>query len=281
MRNLTQRAQLHHKILLPLMAVFMLAYTSTVRAETTECTVITTIPMVITVQGVYCLKSNLTTNITFGNAIEIQTNNVTIDFNNFKLGGLAAGPVTEAYGVYAEERQNITLRNGNIRGFYRGIHLDSTDSNYTNDGGHVIENSRFDRNTYAAMWIEGSGNIIRGNQISKTGGIGTANPFAYGIITYGPGVEVINNKIDGTLSDAFGDAFGIYVRFADSPFVMQNRISRTEHSGGTRTSTAIRHVDGARGLFQENAIINSDQIGTTAIDGFSQTESFCRNRRQG
>ena len=97
-----------------------------------------------------------------------------------------------------------------------------------------------------------------------------------GIITYGPGVEVINNKIDGTLSDAFGDAFGIYVRFADSPFVMQNRISRTEHAD-TRISTAIRHVDGARGLFQENAIINSDQIGTTAIDGFSQTESFCRN----
>ncbi len=210
MTDLTQRAQLHYKIFLPLMAVFMLVYTSTVRAETTECTVITTIPTVITVQGVYCLKSNLATAITTGNAIEIQTNNVTIDFNNFKMGGLAAGANTEARGVYAYKRQNITLRNGNIRGFQIGIYLDG-DNDYTNYGGHVIENNRLDRNTYIGMWITGSSNIIRGNQMNSTGIANTINYSSYGIVSFGPGAKVLNNEVDGTLADLNSDAYGIYI----------------------------------------------------------------------
>jgi hypothetical protein len=95
-------------------------------AETEDCTNITTLPLTITVQGVYCLKQDLATNIASGNAITIATNNVTIDFNGFKLGGLAAGPNTQANGVAAENRQNITLRNGNIRGFRSGVRINGS-----------------------------------------------------------------------------------------------------------------------------------------------------------
>jgi hypothetical protein len=60
-------------------------------AETINCTEITTVPFVITVQGNYCLKSDKSSSSTTGNMIDIQTNNVTIDLNGFKLGGLGAG----------------------------------------------------------------------------------------------------------------------------------------------------------------------------------------------
>src|SRR5262245_29056235 len=84
-------------------------------AETTNCTAITSVPYVITVQGVYCFTDNIATTMSSGNAIEIQANNVTIDLNGFKLGGLAAGLGTSARGIYANQRQNITVRNGIVR----------------------------------------------------------------------------------------------------------------------------------------------------------------------
>src|SRR6266849_9239971 len=78
------------------------------RSETTNCTAITTLPAVIIVQGIYCFTGDLATAVTTGNAIEIQTNNVVLDLNGFKLGGLAAGLGTGAVGVRAADRQNIT-----------------------------------------------------------------------------------------------------------------------------------------------------------------------------
>jgi len=79
---------------------------------------------VITSQGVYCLNHDLATAMTSGNAIDIQTNNVTVDCNGYKIGGLAAGPSSVAYGIHADTtRQNITIRNCGIRGFVEGIYL--------------------------------------------------------------------------------------------------------------------------------------------------------------
>ena len=78
-------------------------------AETVNCTPITTLPTVITSQGVYCLTGSLKTNMTSGNAIEIQTNNVTIDLNGWKLGGKPAGVGTTVNGIYASDRKSTRL----------------------------------------------------------------------------------------------------------------------------------------------------------------------------
>src|SRR6266446_3169384 len=87
------------------------------QAETINCTPITSVPTTITVQGIYCFTQHLNTAITTGNAIDIQTNNVVLDLNGWKLGGLAAGPDTGATGIRANDRQNITIKNGTVRGF--------------------------------------------------------------------------------------------------------------------------------------------------------------------
>src|SRR5262245_9719378 len=107
-------------------------------AETIQCTAIASLPYTISVQGVYCLAGDLSTGMTSGSAIVIATNNVVLDLNGHRIGGLAAGPGTQATGIYANDRQNITIRNGTIRGFYNGIYLGGG----LGSQGHLIEEVR-------------------------------------------------------------------------------------------------------------------------------------------
>ena len=65
------------------------------------CTVIATLPYTITAQGRYCLSTNLSTAITSGAAITINSDFVVLDLRGFKIGGGSAGPGTLAHGVYA------------------------------------------------------------------------------------------------------------------------------------------------------------------------------------
>ena len=191
-------------------------------AETIDCTPITTLPTVITVQGNYCLTGHLATSMTSGNAIEIQTNNVTIDLNGWKLGGLAGGTGTLVYGIYAYQRKNITIRNGTIRGFYLGIFLKDV-SPYTTSQGHLIEDIRADQNTGTGIMIQGRGNIVRRNQVVDTGG-STGTLYAFGIRLNGPGVRALNNDISGTVGWSGGGGFGLSLDTAHGAVLESNRI---------------------------------------------------------
>ena len=196
------------------------------RAETANCTAITALPTVITVQGIYCFTDNLSTGITLGDAINIQTNNVVLDLNGFKLGGLAAGLGTLAIGVHATDRQNITVKNGTIRGFLRGIFL----QDFGASQGHVVEDIRADQNTESGIWVDGSGNIIRNNQVVATGGTtffgGNAN--IQGIVTGGAGPRVLGNDVIHTVKQGTGIARGILFQSGTDGFAVNNRITDAE-----------------------------------------------------
>src|SRR5262245_38193952 len=138
-------------------------------AETVNCTPITSLPAVITVQGVYCFTGDLSTAITTGAAIDIQTNNVVLDLNAFKLGGFAGGFATQAAGIRALNRQNITVKNGTIRGFVQGIWLDDNTGGGASRG-HVVEDIRADGNTFRGIDVRGSRTIVRNNLVVGTGG---------------------------------------------------------------------------------------------------------------
>ena len=200
----------------------LLAFTARAQAETVNCTAITSLPAVITVQGVYCFTGNLSTAMTVGNAIDIQTNNVVLDLNGFKLGGLAAGPGTGASGIFAFTRQNITIKNGTVRGFKYGIWLEDL-SPYTTSQGHIIEDIRADQNTYFGMYIWGTGNVIRNNQVVATGG-STGTIHALGIEAAGPGVRVLNNDVTEVAAQENGTAIGINVSNASNSVVAGNRV---------------------------------------------------------
>jgi hypothetical protein len=195
-------------------------------AETIKCTAITTLPAIITVQGIYCFTGDLATSMRTGNAIEIQTNNVVIDLNGHKLGGLAAGAGTGTFGIHASNRQNITIRNGTIRGFRQAIVLE----NLGLSQGHLVEDIRADQNTEVGIQVAGSGSIVRNNQIVATGGTTFFGPDAqtYGIYIGGQGARVINNDVINTHGVGAGYGTGIYEADNVGLAVINNRISDTE-----------------------------------------------------
>jgi hypothetical protein len=161
--------------------------------ETTFCNAyITSLPYTISAQGHYCFDRNLSTAITSGAAITINTDFVVLDLNNFKLGGGAAGLGTTAYGVYAANRRNITIRNGNIRGFYWGIFLGPL--NGTAGGNYTIENNVLDGNTAIGIVAYGDLMTIRDNVISNTGGA-TPPSGALGIYAYATTVGSVEHNL--------------------------------------------------------------------------------------
>lgn len=113
--------RIHAALVVCTLVLSVAALAGPARAETTLCTPITSLPTAITIQGSYCLTQEFSVNLATGNAIEIQTNNVVIDLNGHKIGNLAAGKGTLAEGIVASGRQNITIRNGTIRGFRHAI----------------------------------------------------------------------------------------------------------------------------------------------------------------
>ena len=144
--------------------------------ETTFCTrYIRSLPFTITTQAHYCFDRNLSTAITAGAAITINADFVLLDLNNFKLSGSAAGTGTLAIGIYANNRSNLTIRNGSIRGFAYGILVEGEAA--TSSRNVTVENNALDGNTVAGITVFGSRYSIRNNQVYNTGG--TTSPAAY------------------------------------------------------------------------------------------------------
>jgi len=239
--------------------VCALAFAPGAQAETTNCTAITSLPAVITTQGVYCFTGNLSTAITSGFAIEIQTNNVTLDLNGFKLGGLAAGDGTGASGIFAWKRKNITIRNGIVRGFRYGISL-SDSTPFTTSQGHLVEDILADQNTNVGIALSGRGMTLRRNQVVDTGG-STVMGAAFAISVNGSGNDILNNRITTTVATSGGDgaASGISVGNANSGMIQNNRVDDTQ-ADGTGDSIGIR-VGGA------NYVTVSDNTVVTAKYG--------------
>jgi nitrous oxidase accessory protein NosD len=267
------------KILISLF--IFLSFALTAQAETTQCTPITHLPFIISTQGIYCLVGHLDTNITTGAAIAILTNNVVLDLNGFKIGGLAAGPGTQAAGIAAYQKKNITVRNGTVRGFYNGVFLEDAPP-YITSQGHLIEGIRADMNTTAGILVHGRGNIIRDNQVVDTGGTATStNHSTFGIDVWGPGARVIHNSVYQTVQTGTGMARGIYVAQAPGSVVEKNKIGNMDLVIGTATSHGIRVYESLDVLVASNIItrmhygINYDLPSTGKYrDNLTQNVSF-------
>jgi hypothetical protein len=144
------------------------------------------LPVTITTQGTWCLRQNLDTSATSGNMIDIQTNNVTIDCNGFRMRGSGSGPSTTAVGILANGRLNITIRHCTIRGFVIGIEA-------SGGSGYLVENNLIDQTRFIGIEIIGGGIVIRRNIVTNTGG-SPASGNAYAIYADG---DVIDNVVDG------------------------------------------------------------------------------------
>ncbi len=195
------------------------------RAETVNCTPINAVPAVITLPGVYCFTKSLVTSLATGNVISIQANNVVLDMNGHRLGGLAAGLGTQAVGIDAFNRQNITIRNGTIRGFMFAVRLDGNGGSQ----GHLVEDVRADQNTFIGIAVQGTGGIIRNNQVVATGGSTDpgAGGDAVGIVALGVGLRVLNNEVI-TVTAGSGASAGIILGEGSDGLAVNNRITSAE-----------------------------------------------------
>ena len=180
---------------------------------------IDSLPATLSTQGTWCLRKDLASAQTAGAAITIATNNVTIDCNDFKIGGLAAGPATGATGILANHRLNATVRRCSIRGFRAGLDFSDIDA-----GGHLVEDNRFEANTSLGLNVEGDGSLVRRNVVRDTGG---TMGDAVGLRVAGD-VDVRDNTIAGVAPLAAEDgsamAAGILTYLNSSGTIRGNRV---------------------------------------------------------
>lgn len=198
---------------------------------------IDSIPATITTQGVWCLRRDLGTNMTSGSAITIAAPNVTIACNQFKLGGQAAGPGTEAYGIRNTGHANTTIRGCNIRGFQTGVDLVGS--------GHIVEDSRFDSNTRRGVVVfapSGGAFTIRRNILLATGD--------WAIAVRGAG-DVLDNSITGV-----GIA-GIWTDSSLAPGIAinGNRVRGLVPPGGGGLVYGIRNLGRGRVTMRDNDVM--------------------------
>ena len=231
-------------------------------AEVQVCTEIAALPAVITQQGIYCLKKDLSTSITSGFAITIDTSNVTIEMNGYKLGGLSAGNNTQAYGIYANSRQNITIRNGTIRGFLHNVSLVGSGS------GHLVEGIRSDAGRESGIAVYGSNNTIRDNMVFNTGN-GLFNTSWAIVASSGSSITVSGNTIGGVTETDM--VYGIVAFSTDGAVIQGNRIS------GLQAAT-MRGISatGSGAVIRDNIVSNA-VTGSTGIMGGSILDGCINN----
>jgi hypothetical protein len=233
--------------ILALLAFFLVSPAQAAESYDNCTGTISSLPTTITTQGTWCLKGHLSTAITSGAAVTVATNNVTINCNDFRIGGLAAGVGTNATGILATDRLNTTVRRCGVRGFQLGIRINGAAS-----AGVVIEHNRIDQNTDAGIVMNGSGNIVRFNQIVDTGGrpnstqtdgvissavqsqitdnsiigvtVTTLSGNVVGITSAGNANEVARNFITGMLPGNSGLAYGIVTGGATGSSIHRNQL---------------------------------------------------------
>ena len=239
-------------------------FTAPARAETfnTCHATITSLPAVITSQGVYCLAHDLSTALSSGNAIDIQTNNVTIDCNGYKIGGLAAGTSSLTIGIAASGRQNTTVRNCGIRGFLQGIHLES-------GAGNLIEDNRLDNNLAGGLFVDGDNNRVRRNAIYDTGG--------YPGLSQSAGMSVAASVTDNIVSGVFATGsdpvnVGIYM-YGDSTEARGNVINGVLTSGAGTTVGIQVNTTGV--TLRNNSIAAATVTAGSGIGGHGATDTIC------
>ena len=218
---------------------------------------ITSLPAVISGQGVWCVKQHLTTSIAAGNAITINANNVTLDCNNFNLDGSGAGLATQAVGIYANGRANVVVRHCRVRGFYKGLAFLGT------GGGHLIEDNSFEGSTYNGLTVQ-TGSVVRRNRVLDTGK-STVTTAPIGIYA-SQSTDVLDNTVSGVTATAASNsnAVGIFTSGDIDNSIAGNRV-RAIAKDGTGNAYAIQNVSSGRVILRNNDLTGDSSTGSVGL----------------
>jgi hypothetical protein len=229
--------------------ILALSVLGAARADTPGCTGITALPFTVTAPGIYCLDASLST-ADPGGAIAVEADDVVVDLNDRLLDGSPAGLESQAMGVRAHGRKRITVRNGTIRGFYRGVDFTGADAGAE---GHVVENVRFERNTTIGAAIEGKGAIVRGNTVLSTQG--SPSTATRGLqVSRSDLAQISDNEVLDTVEKADGAAISIHVTDSVGAVIERNVVSNAGF--GPTLSFGIAVVGGGQAMVVDNHVLN-------------------------
>jgi parallel beta-helix repeat protein len=169
-------------------------------AETTGCTVVSSLPATLSAGGHYCLTDDLSVTGTGTTAITVTSSEVVLDCNDHRI--LAATPGSNGTGVQIDATAyRVTVRNCRIEGFYYGIGSGYSGAP-TPRAAHLVGNT-ITRSNLAGIFLYGSNNLVEGNTITDgqrlTAGYPTGIYLAGGL----PGDYASNNVVRGNLIQDF------------------------------------------------------------------------------
>jgi hypothetical protein len=197
------------------------------------CREIAAVPVQITKGGAYCLKQDVIAHLEREEAaIVVAADAVVLDLGGFTLSGRGG------FGLKATGRSEVTIRNGTIRGFRRGVLLEGS------GGLHVVEGLKIESQD-EGLRVEGRGNLVRANSIARHG----TGP---GLIVRGALARVLQNEV--TLASGRAGA-AIALRDADGAIVEGNRVSGQARSG----SVGVVVTSGDAVLVLGNDLRSSDE----------------------
>jgi Ca2+-binding RTX toxin-like protein len=168
----------------------------------------------ITRPGVYTLDRDLVFNGKTGSAITVAADNVVIDLNGHTIRGSGAAD-SFARAISSTNHTDITIKNGDIEGFFYGVRLDDTSRTpllYTRYGHHVVSNLDVSDCTFRGISVQGPDNVVTSCTVSDIHGtINYVNAFAAGIETLGPRARILDNIVREVYARDLGEALGISV----------------------------------------------------------------------
>ena len=210
----------------------------------------------LTQSGSYYLTTNLVSSTTSGSAISISADNVTLDLNGFALIN-TGGAGTSAVGIQLSGVDDVTIRNGTIRGFLRGIYSPSLAAATT------IENMRLATNYLRGILLAVGGGlpgtVVRNNVVYSTGGttVGVADQDVRAIEVVSSMAIIENNFVADVKGKGTGAAYGIYTAGSLDAFVVNNRVSQANY--GIRMNAPNEYRDNMTSTCDTNYVGGVDR----------------------
>lgn len=262
------------------------------QTTTSPCTQwITTVPVTITSPGYYCLKQNISTNLT-GGAIGVESSNVTVDCRG--RGITHTDPANDAFGITGGgfgPVHDVTVRSCKLVDFGTGM-LFGPGSDHIEIAGNDIVRPKLDG---IVLW--GSNSRIAGNSVLSTHNTFYDYSRNITVTAFEPGVRSTGNVISSnTVAGAFGNGtiWGIRVDMSDDVLINNNQIIDLQPNEGgfaaaivtdSTTSRIVNNVMMARigtnyGNMGNAALCSRNLAIGLTVDGFEWCTQSTNNTSQ-
>jgi hypothetical protein len=187
---------------------------------------IESVPISISRPGVWCLSKDFSSRaVPGGAAIVIRADDVTLDCRGHRIEASLQARRYEVPGIVALDRNNVVVRDCDIRKFWIGILV-------SGGRGHVVERNLVEDSAFMGIWMPARASEILQNRILDTGG------DADSLISLGigsGGAHIRDNTVEGLLSpggrrtaQASGSLVGIW---PGAGSVSGNRVQQAQVEG--------------------------------------------------